>query len=143
MKKIVLGLILLLILPNLVLADATVTAPEEITKCKMRHKLEGFSGITCPTSTTPLECEYKSATYTCATCCLLDTIFTITDWVFYLVLSVAIILVIWGAYQIMTAGGAPDKIKSGRDFILWSIVGLIVALLAKSIPSIARTIIGA
>jgi hypothetical protein len=142
MKKIVLGLILLLILPTFVLADATVTAPEEITQCKMRHVLTGFSGITCPT-TSPMTCEYKSATYTCATCCLLDTIFTITDWVFYLVLSVAIILVIWGAYQIMTAGGAPDKIKSGRDFILWSIVGLIVALLAKSIPSIARTIIGA
>jgi hypothetical protein len=141
MKKIVLGLILLLILPNLVLADATVTAPTEITKCTMRHNLSGFTGITCPSSTQ--DCEYKNATYTCATCCLLDTIFTITDWVFYLVLSVAIILVIWGAYQIMTAGGAPDKIKSGRDFILWSIVGLIVALLAKSIPSIARTIIGA
>ena len=142
MKKITLTLIFLaflIIIPILVFAQ--ITAPTEITQCKMRHTLTGFTGITCPAANGA--CPYNSTTYTCAPSCLLDTIFTIADWVFYIVLAVAIIFVIYGAYLIMTAGGAPDKIKNGRDFILWSIVGLIVGLLAKSIPSIARTIIGA
>jgi FtsH-binding integral membrane protein len=140
MRKIISALALSLL--GLMLAFgvfAQITPPAEITKCTMRHTLSGFTGMTCPAAGNP--CPYTDPN--CGPCCLLDTIYTVTDWVFYIILAIVIILIIWGAYMIMTAAGAPEKITSGRNFIIWACVGLIIALLARSIPSIARAIVGA
>jgi len=122
------------------LVFAQITPPTEISQCTMRHTLSGFTGFNCPASGTA--CPYNSTTYTCGPCCALDTIYTVTDWFFYIVLAFAIIFVVFGAFSIMTAGGAPEKVKVGRDFILYAIIGLLVGLIAKSIPYIARAIIG-
>jgi hypothetical protein len=119
---------------------AQITPPTEITKCTMRHTLSGFTGFNCPPKGS--DCPYDSTTYTCGPCCTLDTIYTVTDWFFYIVLAFAIIFVIFGAFNIMTAGGSPEKVKVGRDFILYAIIGLLVGLIAKSIPYIARAVIG-
>ena len=152
MRKIItLSLLISLGLMAVLLVFAQVPVPQEIKECRMRKNLTGAdwqnAGFYCPGVNSTCNFENPPTVggrpATCAICCIMDTIYTIADWVFYIVLAVAIIFVIYGAYLIMTAGGAPDKIKNGRDFILWSIVGLIVGLLAKSIPSIARTIIGA
>jgi hypothetical protein len=121
------------------LVFADITPPTEITKCTMRHTLTGFTGITCPPKGS--DCVYANDT-NCGPCCTLDSIYTVTDWFFYIVLAFAIIFVVFGAFQIMTAGGSPEKIKVGRDFILYAIIGLLVGLIAKSIPYIARAIIG-
>jgi len=116
--------------------------PVPIEKCSMRHVLTGYTGMTCPL-TVGADCAYNDPAFTCAACCILDTILTVTDWVFYIVLAFAIIFIIWGAYQIMSAAGAPEKVNTGRNYIIFAIIGLIIGLLAKSIPYIARTIIGA
>ena len=140
MRKIISALALSLL--GLMLAGAVfaqITAPTEITQCVMRHDLVGFTGFTCPAA--GVACPYTNSS--CGPCCLLDTIYTVTDWVFYIVLAIVIILIIWGAYMIMTAAGAPEKITSGRNFIIWACIGLIIGLLARSIPSIARAIVGA
>jgi hypothetical protein len=120
-----------------------VVPPEEIRQCIMRHDLTSpnFVGFNCPPQGQP--CPYQNAAgWTCGPCCILDTIYTITDWFFYIVLAFAIIFIIFGAFNIMTAGGSPEKVKVGRDFILYAIIGLLVGLIAKSMPYIARAIIG-
>lgn len=141
MRKIISAIVALsalgLMVAPLVLA---ISPPSEITQCVMRHTLSGFTGFTCPDS--GVACPYTSVAFTCGPCCALDTIYTVTDWFFYIVLALAIIFVVFGAFQIMTAGGAPEKVKIGRDFILYAIIGLLVGLIAKSIPYIARAIIG-
>ena len=55
--------------------------------------------------------------------------------------SFAIILVVIGAYKIMTAGGSPDNVHTGRNYIMWAMVGLGVALLARSIPAIVQAVL--
>ena len=127
----------LMVAPSL-LAQA-VSPPSEISQCTLRHTLTGFTGITCPAA--GQVCVYANNT-NCGPCCALDTIYTVTDWFFYIVLAFAIIFVVFGAFNIMTAGGSPEKVKVGRDFILYAIIGLLVGLIAKSIPYIARAIIG-
>lgn len=43
-----------------------------------------------------------------------------------LLFLVATIVFLWGVIIYITAGGAEDKIKKGRAFILWGLVGLFV-----------------
>jgi len=141
MKKII-SSALVLTIAALLIAPAVFaqTPPSQVTQCKMRHTLTGFTGFTCPAAGTA--CPFDSTTLTCGACCVLDTIYTITDWIFYIVFAVAIIFIIMGALTIMTAGGSPEKVTSGRNYILYAVIGVIIALAAKGIPAIARAILG-
>jgi len=40
--------------------------------------------------------------------------------------SLALIMFIFGGLTWMTSAGAPDKVKKGRDIIIWSVVGLFI-----------------
>ena len=117
---------------------AQVTEPGQLSQCTLMHDFSGWSSLRCPSSGS---CEFTNANADCAVCCVLDTIYTVTDWIFYGVVSIAIILVVVGAYKIMTAGGNPENVNVGRQYIMWSMVGLAVALLAKSIPAIVKALL--
>lgn len=137
------SLLILIVMPVAILAQEEV--PEEITECDMRHDLTGTdwqnAGFTCPAKNA--SCPFNSTTYTCGICCVLDTIYTVTDWAFIIVTSIAILMIIVGAFYIITAGGAPDRVSTGRNYILYAVIGIIVGLMFKAIPSIARAILGA
>ena len=45
-----------------------------------------------------------------------------------LLISIAIIIVIWGAIQFIAGAGDPEKRKEGKDKIIWGIVGVVVIL---------------
>ncbi len=75
--------------------------------------------------------------------CLLNTIYSVTDWIFVILVAAVALFVIMGAVSFLMSAGDPEKTKKGRDYILWAMVGLAVALLAKAIPGIARLVIGA
>ncbi len=135
------------------------TVPQEVTKCTMRHNLTGpvgcvtgstdkpcwkDKGFDCPWSDTVPAlrvCLFDSAN-TCGSCCLMDTIYTITDWIFIGIVSLVGIMILIGAFNIVTAGGSPEKVNTGRSFIILAVVGLIIALIAKLIPAIAKNMIG-
>ena len=74
--------------------------------------------------------------------CLLNTLYGISDWVFVILLSLAVLFVTMGAFQMVTASGNPEKVTSGRQYVLYAAIGLAVALLARAIPAIVRTISG-
>jgi len=77
------------------------------------------------------------------TVCLLNVISKITNWVTYFALAVVAVMVIIGAFQIATAAGAPEKVTTGKNYILFGVVGLIIAILSRAIPAIAARIVGA
>ncbi|GAH21146.1 unnamed protein product, partial [marine sediment metagenome] len=79
--------------------------------------------------------------YDCPMCCVLDTIYTVTDWIFAGVVALVVIFVLIGAFNLLTAAGSPEKVKSGRDFIIYASIGMIVAILAKAIPAIVKAIL--
>ena len=53
-----------------------------------------------------------------------------------------IVMFVLAAFQFFTAQGNADKVKDARNFVIWGIVGVVVALLAWSIPFIVRNTIG-
>lgn len=51
-------------------------------------------------------------------------------------------MVLWGGFQILTAQGDPEKVKSGGKTVLYSAIGLVVVWLSRGIVSIISSIVG-
>lgn len=139
MKKILpvlisISLLTVLVFPLIISAQP----PAPVESCKMKHTVTG-TGFNCPPVNS--QCRYDSPTYTCASCCLVDKIYTITDWFFAIAIGLAIIFALWGGFLLMTAAGEPEKVTKGRQWIMWAGVGVVVALLAKAIPGLVRAIV--
>ena len=148
MKKVLTAIVLISLLAIFaapLVASAQEPVPPVIQKCKMRHDLTGTDwtdrGFIC--SAKGSDCLFTDTTKTCGVCCVMDTVYTVTDWIFVFVVTLVIIFILWGAFQLLTAAGNPEKVKSGRDFIVFACIGMLVALLAKAIPWIVRNILGA
>lgn len=123
------------------LVVAAVTEPAEMTgQCTMRNDFSGWQNVTCPGENGI--CLFTDPINDCAMCCVLDTVYSVTNWIFVFVLALVVIFVLIGAVKILTASGNAEQVKSGRDYIIYAVVGAIVAALAKAIPAIVTSILG-
>jgi hypothetical protein len=48
------------------------------------------------------------------------------------VLPVALLMIIWAAFVIITAGGSKEKVSKGKKIITVAIIGLVIAFLARA-----------
>jgi hypothetical protein len=78
----------------------------------------------------------------CGMCCLLQTIYNVTDWFFVALVALTTALVIYGAFLILTAGDSDEKVGKGRKWILYAALGLLIAFLAKAVPQIVKMVSG-
>jgi len=138
MKKILLAIALisfLAVLAGPVITLATLPAPVE--GCTIRRAIV-VPGLICPA--VGAFCRYDSVVYNCVACCLLDKIYTFTYWFFAIAIALAIIFALWGGFLLMTAAGEAEKVATGRKWIMWAIIGIAIALIARAIPAIVRAL---
>ena len=98
----------------------------------------GFGGVNTPggadtpgpSLTNPLEFDTIES--------LLDKI---ADILFTYSIPLLVIMIIIGAFYLITAGGSPEKIKTGKKVITWAIIGFVVILIAGSIASLIRNLL--
>ena len=64
----------------------------------------------------------------------------IIDTVLGVVGSIALLMFVYGGIIWMTSSGSPEKVKSGRDTLVWSAIGLAIIFSAYGL---VRVIIGA
>ncbi|MEK7174573.1 MAG: hypothetical protein AAB759_02855 [Patescibacteria group bacterium] len=57
-------------------------------------------------------------------------------------IPIVAVMVLYGAFQIMTAGGKPEQVSSGRKTILYAVIGYAVVLLATSVVPLLTEILG-
>lgn len=57
----------------------------------------------------------------------------------YLIGFAAVVMLMIAGFKFITAGGEPAKIASARDTILYSVIGLVVAMLAQLIVNFVLT----
>lgn len=74
--------------------------------------------------------------------CLLSTAYVITDWIFVFLMALVGVMIVLGAFTLVTAAGNPDKVNRGKNYILYAAIGMIVGFLAKAIPALIETVIG-
>lgn len=71
-----------------------------------------------------------------------DAITNITNTMLFLLGAVAVISIIIGGFMYATAAGDAGKVKNAKNTILYSVIGLVVALLAWGIVSFTVTNVG-
>lgn len=74
--------------------------------------------------------------------CMIDKVYSVIDWIFWILLAASGIVVLMGALYIATARGNQDSVKKGKAWITAAIAGLLVAMFARFIPSIVIAIFG-
>lgn len=55
-------------------------------------------------------------------------------------IPIASIMVLVGGFQMMTAGGNPEKFSSGKKTILYAAIGFLVVLMADQVPKILQNL---
>lgn len=145
MKKLLIGLALLATVAA-PLAALAVEGPQEC--CKLRRSITvgattltkdsviGTAGAVCGTVTV------GSETPDWGMFCILNTLYSIVDWTFTILLILAVFFTILGAATIIMAGGKAENVTKGKDFILYAAIGLAVAFLARALPGIVKSIAG-
>ncbi|HNP79761.1 MAG TPA: hypothetical protein PKI00_02845 [Candidatus Pacearchaeota archaeon] len=60
------------------------------------------------------------------------------DWMIMMALVIVPLCIVWGGFTFATAGGDTNKVERAKSILTWSIAGLIVVLLAKSLVESLR-----
>lgn len=63
----------------------------------------------------------------------------------YLILvaaPIAVLMVLFAAFQIMSAGGSEEKVLKGKKTILYAVVGFAIILISKGITLIVKQLLG-
>ena len=65
----------------------------------------------------------------------------VVNWFFLIVMTVAAIFILVSAWTFLTAGGNPDSITKARQMLIYALVGVVVAVLAKGLPILIQSIL--
>ena len=93
--------------------------------------------ITCDDGTPPY---YKASAR--GMICLLNGVKMITNWISVIIMVLAVAFLVWGGFNIITAGGNTENVMAGKNYIIYALVALFIAALAKIVPSIIITLMG-
>jgi hypothetical protein len=106
----------------------------------------------CSDYTLKTDCETKGCTWDTSVVpakCMgveeLDVIATlnrVVNWVFALILVVSAMFIAFGAFTYITAGGDAEKLKSANSSIMYALVGIAVAALAKGLVALVEKVLG-
>jgi len=71
-------------------------------------------------------------------CTLGDLIESIINLIFYVSLAIGPLMAIIGAFYLLTAGGDPARVNTGKNILLYTVIGLAVVFLSKAVVAVVR-----
>ena len=71
-----------------------------------------------------------------------ELIDAIVRFIFNIAVVVAPLMAIIGAFYILTAGGDPKRIGTGKNIIIYTLIGLAIILLARGLVAMIEQVIG-
>lgn len=74
---------------------------------------------------------------------VINIINTIGNWMFGILLALAVVFLLYAAFLYLTAAGDSGKTDQAKNIIIYAIVAIIVAVLAKGIIMVAQSLVGA
>lgn len=75
-------------------------------------------------------------------CTFEDLINSIINFIFWVAVVIAPLMIIIAAFYFIFSAGDPGKVKTAKSIIFWTIIGFTIVLLAKGIISMIKGIIG-
>ena len=138
--------------PVMVKAQVAPPAPGQVNECCIiRHAIGKIppdaaniaaGAVVAPSMGATCDMTVTVATPNWAAYCTLDTVMTISDWIFWIAFVLAGIVIVYGGIMFMTAAGDPEKAGKAKKVLAYGIIGIVVAIVAKFIPGIAKFFIG-
>jgi len=74
--------------------------------------------------------------------CMMDSIKWITNLIFNFIMIISVLAILAGAAVYATAGGREDQLGTAKGILTGAVIGLVIAVLAKLIPSVVRGVVG-
>jgi len=71
-----------------------------------------------------------------------ELIDAIIKFIFYIAIVVVPLMLIIGAFYLLTAAGDPKKIGTGKNIIIYTLIGLVIIMLARGLIAVIESVIG-
>jgi len=113
------------------LATTSAQAPEMETECTVSQDVVDDYGDTCGGCSGNVWNEGADTENCQPICCVLTTVENVQTWFFWIVLVIALIMLLWGAVQFMTAGGNEDQTATARRTLIYALIGIAVAYFSQ------------
>ncbi len=68
--------------------------------------------------------------------CVYSLIEWITNIAFLIIAALSVLMIIFAAFLYITAGASPEGTKKAKNFLLYAVIGIVIAILARIIPNI-------
>lgn len=66
---------------------------------------------------------------------------TIANWMFGILLALAVVFLVWAAFLYLTSSGDSAKTEKAKNIIVYAIVAIVVAVLAKGIVIVVQSLV--
>ena len=104
-----------------------------------------FSALPCLAATTPADdtTEVNVEFTNPITSNTLDQVISnLIDFAFTIVLVIAVIAILVGAFFIVSSSGDPKKVEQGKQIVWWALIAVGIVLLAKGFVILLRALLG-
>ena len=65
----------------------------------------------------------------------------VLNFVAAIVMTIALIMLLWSAILYLTAGGSEERVGRAKNYLIYAIVGIVVAILAFSVQPFLQTVL--
>ena len=72
--------------------------------------------------------------------CIVNTVNTIANWFFFILISIAFVFILFAGFLFMTAGAKPENKEKAGAMIGAALIGIVIAILARVIPGVVTGI---
>lgn len=73
---------------------------------------------------------------------IINIIDNLANWLFAILLAIAMVFIILAAFQFLTSGGDPARVTSARQSLMYALVGIAIAFLARGLVFLVRFVLG-
>jgi hypothetical protein len=87
-------------------------------------------------------CRYNNVDNQCGPCCLLNSTFSVSNWIFMVILLLSGFMMFYSGYLFVMTGNNPSNIERARKIVIFSGVGIGVALFSRAIPYLVKFVLG-
>ena len=115
-----------------------------ITAAEIAQLVPGstLGALTAGTILVPVGATGGTATSAYGLLCAFGVIKQIAELLFLLVSIMVVAIIVYAAYLFLTSGGDPTKTKDAKSWLMYAIIGMVVAVIARIIPAVAITLLG-
>lgn len=73
---------------------------------------------------------------------LLGFVNTIINWIFTILLVVAVVMILMAAFKFLTSGAKPEETKKAQEMLLYALIAIIIGALAKGLVLVVSNLVG-